>query len=161
MIVELFSLVKGNAKLFALGVLIVVLTISISEIYLYNQFQNANRPDWKQAFAAVQERSKVGDLVVTTRPELGEYYMKEELTHVNGLNIDTIGDGNEHIWFVIDNATGWVYPEMKKWVIQNGEFIDIIEVYLPGRSLSIYIYLYDPYIEMSCIIFDMSNIYSF
>jgi 4-amino-4-deoxy-L-arabinose transferase-like glycosyltransferase len=141
---ELFSHTDGYAKLLPLGVFVVMIATSMSEVFLYYQYQNGNRPDWRGAFAKVQEEIEIGDLVATTRPELGDYYLNESVTYINGLDIDTIEKSSGRIWFVIDEESGWVKPVLKNWILRNTELIDVLEVYLPGKSLSIKIFLYDP-----------------
>jgi hypothetical protein len=90
----------------------------LSQDALYYQYQNGNRPDWRGAFALVG-REREGDLVAATRPELGEYYLGEEVIPINSMDPEAIAEGGTRVWFVIDEATGWVAPALREWIDKN------------------------------------------
>jgi hypothetical protein len=113
-------------------------------VFLYYQYQHGNRPDWKGASLTVRQNMKAEDIVVVTRPELGMFYLRPDVTYINGVSSDTLESSSRRIWFVIDEATSPVNPHTKEWILQNTELIQVRETYLPGKNLSIYIYLYDP-----------------
>ena len=141
---ELFAQTEGFVKIVSFGVLLVLLMTSLSEVFLYYQYQHGNRPDSKGAFLAVRQRMNPEDLIVATRPELGTFYLKEEVGSINSISIDAFEKSDSRIWFVVDEATSPVDPDIKEWILQNTELIQVKELYLPGKNLSIYIYLYDP-----------------
>jgi mannosyltransferase len=141
---EIFVRTEQYGKLLPLGVFTLVLATALSQNMLYYEFQNGDRSDWKGAFAIVQQRKGNTDLVVATRPELGYYYLNDKVRSINSLDPSTIELNGNRIWFVIDEATGGVEPKLEQWVYENGELVDVRDVYQPGKSLSIRIYLYDP-----------------
>ena len=141
---ELFVQAAGFVRIISFGVLLVLLMTSLSEVFLYYQYQHGNRPDWKGASLTVRQNMKAEDIVVVTRPELGMFYLRPDVTYINGVSSDTLENSSSRIWFVIDEATSPVNPHTKEWILQNTELIQVRETYLPGKNLSIYIYLYDP-----------------
>lgn len=141
---ELFAQTEGFVKIVSFGVLLVLLMTSLSEVFLYYQYQHGNRPDSKGAFLVVQQRMHAEDLIVATRPEIGRFYLSQNVIYINSISRDAFENCRGRIWFVIDEATSPVDPDIKEWVLQNTELIAVRETYLPGRNLSIYVYLYDP-----------------
>jgi hypothetical protein len=141
---ELFAQTEGFVRIVPFGVLLVLLMTSLSEVFLYYQYQHGNRPDWKGASLTVRQKMKAEDVIVATRPELAMFYLRQNATYINGVSIDTLENSSGRIWFVIDEATSPVNPDTKEWILQNTELIQVRELYLPGKNLSIYIYLYDP-----------------
>jgi mannosyltransferase len=131
-------------KLLSLGVLLLLIADPLSEDVLYYLYQNGNRPDWRGAFAVVDREKDEGDLVVTTRPDLGRYYLDPEVGWINDMDPDVITRAGARVWFVIDEAGGWVVPELEEWIRENSELIDVLRVSMPGKSLDISIYFYDP-----------------
>jgi hypothetical protein len=142
-VTTLFEQLHSHAKLLALGVLVLLVIASLAELLLYYEFQNGNRPDWKYAFAVVSQNQQEGDLVFATRPEVGEYYLSESVRNVNSLDIDSITIENQRVWFIIDESTSYVEPILETWIIEHSSLVDIRSINLPGKSLSIRIYLYD------------------
>ena len=141
---ELFAHTEGFVKIVSFGVLLVLLMTSLSEVFLYYQYQHGNRPDWKGAFLIVQQKMNAEDLITATRPELGMFYLGRNVTYINSISSDTLKKSSGRIWFVIDESTSQLNPATEEWILQNSELIQVREGYLPGKNLSIYIYLYDP-----------------
>jgi len=141
---KIFGRTEQYEKLLPLGVLLLVLATSLSQNMLYYEFQNGDRPDWRGAFALVRQRKGDTDLVAATRPGLGYYYLNDKVRSINSLDPDTIELKSNIIWFIIDEATGGVKPDLEQWIRENGKLVDIRDVYQPGKSLSIRIYRYDP-----------------
>ncbi len=82
--------------------------------------------------------------MVATRPELGHYYLNDDVGWVNSVDPNTVVQAGTRVWFVIDEATGWVAPELRQWIDANSGLIAVLDVMMPGKSQSIVIYLYDP-----------------
>jgi mannosyltransferase len=138
---KLFQHANGFTKLLPLGVLSIILITSLSEMVLYYQFQNGNRPKWKEAYAFVEENFSEGDIIYTTRTEVGNYYFpKAEEYDVNSFDPNQITKNSSNVWFVIDENTGWVKPEISSWISNNCIPIRSEEVFLPGKSMSIRIH---------------------
>jgi hypothetical protein len=141
---ELFVRADKVGKTLSLGVLLVLVAEPLSQDALYYLDQNGGRPDWRGAFALVDREMEEGDLVMATRPELGHYYLGEDVEWVNNLDPGAVARADTRIWFVIDEAGSWIAPDLKEWVVENSELISVLVVGMPGRNLSIAIYLYDP-----------------
>jgi len=136
---------KGNSAFLSLGVVITVLAFSFSQIYLYFDHQNGNRPDWKGAVAQVSEFLDEGDVIAATWPEMGNHYLGiNDVMSINSLSPESLNDSNQRTWFLIDESTGWVEPGLYEWIKINSQLIDVRDVQLPGKSLNILIYFYDP-----------------
>lgn len=141
---ELFTQTAGLARILSLGVLLVLVMTSLGEVFLYYQYQHGNRPDWKGAFLTVQQKMNTEDLIVATRPELGIFYLKQDVTYINSVSNHVLENSSTRIWFVIEESTSPVTPAIKEWILDNAELVQVRETYLPGKNLSVYIYLYDP-----------------
>jgi mannosyltransferase len=141
---EIFVQIEGRNLLLPLGVLALVLMVAMGENLLYYQFQNGNRPDWRQVFEIVEQQMQEDDLVLSTRPELGHYYLDSNVASINEFQTGDTHQIGRRIWFVIDEETSVVAPGILQWILDNGELIDIVRVYIPGKSLSIRIYRYTP-----------------
>lgn len=141
---ELSVRVRGHARVLAFGVLLLVVADPASQDVLYYLYQNGNREDWKGAFAQVQQRRSTGDVVVTTRPEMAGYYLGEEATWTQGLQPDQVVSGGRRTWFVIDNRTGFVSPRLQSWLEEETRLVAIRDVNLPGKTMMMRVYLYDP-----------------
>lgn len=141
---ELFFQAKRFAVLLPFGVLMIFLFSSMSDIYLYYQFQNGNRPNWKDAYGYVERNIESGDIVYTTGYQLGEYYLPAaDNRYINSFEPANLAE-NESIsyWFVIDESIGGVNPDIYSWIQDFSTLVRSEEVYLPGKSMSIRIYQY-------------------
>jgi mannosyltransferase len=140
----LYRNLKHDAKLLSTGLLAILIFSFVSQDVLYFQHQNGERPDWRSAFSEVGRRKNQTDLVTSTRPEIGVYYMGEAVRGVNSLDPQKISQSEQRVWIVIDDDSGWVRPNLYRWILDHARLVDVVEVYIPGKSLSIWIYLYDP-----------------
>jgi mannosyltransferase len=138
----LFQHTEGIAKLLPLGVLSIVLFSSLSEIYLYYQFQNGNRPNWKEAYTFVEQNIQVGDIIYTTSLPVGNFYLPEaENRDIKSFKpTQKTNMESNTIWFVIDENTGRVEQQTSSWIQNNCIHTRSVEVFLPGKSMSIRIY---------------------
>lgn len=142
---ELLNQTKDYGKLLAVGVLIVLLADAGGANLMYYQANNGNRRDWKGAFALVEERSREGDIIVSTGPELGSYYLGREIISWRDIDRDAVVQSGKRVWFVIvpDLTWFWHTQDFLWWVSHNSELIDIRYLRRPDNA-NIYIYLYDP-----------------
>lgn len=140
-VLELFRQLKDQGRILAGGVLFVLLTDALSQTYLYFAFQNGNRSNWKAAFSLVADTRREGDLVAATWVELGNYYLEETVLPVSDLDPIEIISLKRRMWIVDD---GWVNPELETWLMNHGMLVDELDVSLPGKTLEMNVYLYDP-----------------
>jgi hypothetical protein len=97
--------VKQPARILALGLVLVLLADAASQNVLYFTTQNGNRENYKDAYAQVQASRQPEDWVVTTRPEIAEYYMGIQPVDSNRIDLDGIIASGRPAWFVMDNRT--------------------------------------------------------
>jgi mannosyltransferase len=140
---QIFSDTRGHGKILAVGLLFVVLADAAGLNLMYYHVNNGNRRDWKGAFAMVKQRSKQDDLYVSYWPELGQYYLKEEVISWEEIDPDTVLESAKRYWFVLDSETIYANKEMKTWVEQNARLIDVKYLRTPD-DFYLRIYLFDP-----------------
>jgi len=143
-VIELLLSTQKYAWVIALAVLVIVVADALSQDVLYYSFQNGNRQDWKGAYATIQQGLLPGDQVVTTTPEVGEYYMGKPVIWTQGLSPKQVVASGQRTWFVIDNRTGFVSPYLENWLPTNTRLMDVRDVYIPGKPLTMRVYLYTP-----------------
>jgi hypothetical protein len=142
---ELFTQAKNYGKLLTIGILVLLLADAAGANLMYYRVNNGNRRDWKGAFALVQERSREGDIVVSTWPELGDYYLGRETISWKEIDRDAVTQSGKRVWFVIipEMAWFWKTEDFLWWVTRNSELIDVRYLRLPDNT-NLLIYLYDP-----------------
>jgi 4-amino-4-deoxy-L-arabinose transferase-like glycosyltransferase len=134
---------KNHGKLLAAGVLVLLLADGMGDNLMYYNANNGNRHDWKGAFALIQERSRDGDVFVATWDQLGTYYLGQEVMPWADLDLDTVVQTDARFWFVTDEDAVWLNWEMKQWVEEKAELIDV-RYLRTADNLNLRIYLYDP-----------------
>lgn len=130
--------------LLATSVGAVLLTSSFSELFLYFNFQNGNRPNWKEAVAIVQEQKQERDVIIATRPEVSSFYLGEKVGQINNFDPEEVVANGNRVWFIIDESTSYVEPKLLAWIQDMAQLVDIQPVYLPGKSMAIRTYVYKP-----------------
>jgi hypothetical protein len=78
-----------------------------SESVLYYRVNNGNRADWRGAFRLIQAQSQPDDIVVTYWPELGAFYLDREFIPYEDIDVQTLLNGGQQYWFVLDAETIW------------------------------------------------------
>ncbi len=147
---ELFAKTADSGPFLALGVLGLVLASMLSRNMLYYQFQNGMRPDWRRAYTIVQQRLEEDDLVFATRPEVGEHYLQQQVKHVDEADTQSIRCSEPRAWFLTEEATSRIDAELGRWMEEHSTLVDVMEVSIPGKSLSIRIHLYDTERDPGC-----------
>lgn len=141
---KLFDFVSREGRLLALGALIILLVDPLSQDVLYYGYQNGNRPDWQGAFQVVEQNLSPQDRVVTTRVEIGEYYLQRDVEWTQDLDPREIEAAGQRAWLVIDNRTGFVSPELQAWLQEKPRLVAVKDVYMPGKTMQMRVYRYDP-----------------
>jgi len=140
---ETLSHFRERGIVLAIGVLVLLLADAGGANLLYYQINRGNRRDWKGAFALIQERRAENDIIVSTRPELGTYYLGQEVRWMGDITPDVAAKSGERIWFVTDSESVWVTGEIRMWVEENCELIDVRALRVP-EDISLRVYLCDP-----------------
>ena len=138
---EIASQMKANGKVLALGILALLLASSLLQDFQYFKYQRGYRHDWKGAFRLVQEKRAEGDLVAATYPELGLYYLGENVPDSDNLNAETVLSSCQRLWFV-DGL--WGPPQTLNWLRDNSALVGVYDVQTPLRNLVMRVYFHEP-----------------
>lgn len=140
---EIFTQAQKNYRILAVGVVLVLLVDSFSQDVLYYGFQNGNRQDFKGAFALVEQKKMPEDLVISTSPQVGDFYLGQPVSDSQKLDLNSLSQGKQRAWFVIDNRV-YVSPELQAFLDQKTQLIGVYDVNVPGKNMTMRDYLYDP-----------------
>lgn len=143
---RLFMQTSGIGKVLAIALACLLAGDYLSQDILYYQYQNGFRMDWKGAFALVQQQRADGDLIVTSRPKVGNYYMGENVLDFAELAPESLQLDSQRIWFVLDNVSerSQRNPALQEFARNSTELVDVREVQMPGKVMTVRVYLYDP-----------------
>jgi hypothetical protein len=140
---EIFSLSQEKRKLLAWGVLFILVATSAGSHLLYFTVNHGDRYDWESSFNFVQDRRDSGDVIVSTRPQIGAYYFDGTIENYLEMTPETIETGQARYWFVVDSEIVWNNREMKKWLDKNAVIANIDYLRVP-EELNLKIYRYEP-----------------
>jgi hypothetical protein len=141
---ELLFQTQKSARILAAGVLLLAAADPISQDVLYYTYQSGNRPDWKGAFAVVEANMLPGDQIMVTRQEMAEYYLGNAGIWIEDVAPKDVVRSGKRTWFVVDNGTGFVTNKLQAWLDTETRLVSVRDVYLPGKPLTMRVYLYDP-----------------
>jgi hypothetical protein len=148
-VAELFSRLKQEGRLLAVAVTAVLLLSSASDNFLYFQYQNGNRPDWRAAFEYIQERKLPEEVVVTSSQPVGEYYLRGKSLPFNWFDIERAQASPYRVWIVEDMVMDELYPQKARWVKENAQLMANFDVVVQARNFKMRVYLYDPFTNRS------------
>lgn len=140
---------QSIAKVAASALFLIIFADSMAQNMLYYQYQHGSRPDWKNAFAQVAARQHPGDLVFATRPEIGRYYLQQDVNSFYRMEPDKIKQNEQRAWFVVNTSTVGVDPALLGWIKNNSRLVEVFDVQIPGKIFDMRVYLYDPGINLS------------
>ena len=141
---ELFAHLKGPSRIFAAGLVCLLFIALIKEDFLYYQYQNGNRPDWKAAFQYIASHKEPGDLVLSANKDLGDYYTHEKTHGLQSFDINKIKESGGKVWIVDDWGAKDVNPDTIRWVEESARLVTLYDVWVEARNFSMRVYLYDP-----------------
>jgi hypothetical protein len=141
---ELSAHLKGHVRIFQAGLICLLFFALIKEDFLYYQYQNGNRPDWKAAFQYVGAQKEPGDLVLSANKDLGDYYTQEETQELQSFDIDNIKESGVKVWIVDDWGAKDINPDTIRWVEENAREVAVYYVWVEARNFSMRVYRYDP-----------------
>lgn len=132
------------AKPLALLLLGILIIDSAAQDVLYFGYQNGNRADWKSAFNLVEQNVVGTDLVISSRQEIGEYYLDQDVAPSYAASPERIKEEGNRAWFVLDNQTGNVTPALRAWLNDYADLVGVNDVYLPGKLFEMRVFLFQP-----------------
>jgi hypothetical protein len=141
---ELFTHLKGHIRIFPAGLVCLLFIVLIKEDFLYFQYQNGNRPDWKAAFQFIQSHKEPGEIVVSANKDLGDYYSQEKTKGLESFDIDHLKESGVRVWIVDDWSAKDINPDLVGWVEENAGLAATYDVWVEARNFSMRVYLYDP-----------------
>jgi uncharacterized membrane protein len=141
---ELLDLAPQRARILALGALLLLFLEPLSEDVLYYQYQNGNRDNWKAALAFVGRHKEPGDIVVVTNTLLGDYYLHGPTVNLRGIDLDSLPQNGDRVWFVEDMNVGEKSPGDLRWIQENATMLANFDVHVRARNFKMRIYIYDP-----------------
>jgi uncharacterized membrane protein len=141
---ELFTHLKGHSRIFPFGLVCLLFVALLKEDFLYYQYQNGNRPDWKSAFAYVQSHKEPGEIVLSANKDLGDYYSQEKTQGLDSFDIDNIKESGVKVWIEDDWGAKDINPATIRWVEENAGLVAVYDVWVQARNFSMRVYLYDP-----------------
>lgn len=141
----LYRRVNGYGRLLVLGVLFLMLFDAMGANVMYYTINHGNRNNWQQAFDIVHSNRATGDRIVTWWTELGPYYTDEEIISWGDVYIGDMENARDPMWFILDEETIWLNPEMQELLVQEAELIEVIyQRRLDDAYIRIYYYTPSP-----------------
>lgn len=142
-LVDVATALKDNQRWLMLGVYLVFIAQAVNGLVLYYQVNEGDRLQWKSAFSTISERAEPGDAVVAFWPEFGSYYFQDEVLPYTDVKPDSILASGKRYWFVLDSETIWINAEVKTWLENNGELIEVWYLRRPENNF-LRVYRFDP-----------------
>jgi mannosyltransferase len=141
---RLFTWLPRQGTWLGLGVLSLLLVHAAGDHLAYFALNNGNRLDWRGAYAYVANHKAPGDLVISDRPEIGEYYLDEPVLDLKQMNREELAALDQPAWFVVDSHGIWaVPPQSKTWMENDAELLFVW--YLRVREqIDLKVYHYQP-----------------
>ena len=141
----LLAKMKKAEQLLAISILVVLLVDAMGSNLLYFHTNNGNRRDWRQAFAIVSENIQEDDIVVSTWPVLGDYYLKREVLLWQDVDTEDVLNSGQRVWFVVIPDMAWYTgtEDFYWWVSHNTRMIKTLYLRTVDNA-NLEIYLYDP-----------------
>jgi hypothetical protein len=140
---ELFILLKGSGRILAIGVLLLILGVSLSEDVLYFRYQQGNRDNWKAAFEYVRQHRESNDLIIAGNPEVGSYYLQDKVNGFHQLEVEELSE-TQRIWFIEDLTVKEIFPQQRSWLLNNTELVADFDNHVNARVFTMRVYLYSP-----------------
>jgi 4-amino-4-deoxy-L-arabinose transferase-like glycosyltransferase len=140
---ELLQQTQRNARILAVGALLILLLAPLSENVLYFKYQNGNRDKWKNALALVKQQKEADDLIVVPDTKLGNYYLQEDTINMSRVDLADIKETGKRVWFVEDMNVQWKFPGVLAWIEKNTFPVANFDVSVRARTFKMRIYLYD------------------
>ncbi len=142
---ELLSRTPLESRLLMYGALAVLIASPMADNFLYYQYQNGNRDDWRSAFSFIQSQAEAGDRVVSTMDEVADFYMGEDTISMPFWDerIEELVDSERRTWFVLDLTSPDKAPRIHSWVQHNARLMAVYDVSVGARTYPMRVYLFD------------------
>ena len=147
---ELLIRMKKTENLLSISILVILLADAMGANLIYFHTNNGNRRDWRGAFAVVSENMQEGDIVVSTWPVLGNYYLKQDVLLWQDVDTEIVINSKDRVWFVVIPDMTWYTgtEDFYWWVAHNTRMIKTLYLRTVDNA-NLEIYLYDPAVKES------------
>jgi mannosyltransferase len=140
----LFAMTGRHGILLAVGVLFVLLADAAKDNLLYYQINHGNRLEWREAVGYVRERMEDGDVIISTRAPLAEYYLGGEALEFQELFPVDLEKIESPIWFIMDYPGIWHGShDSKAWMEENARLLQYSFLRVAEENYML-IYRFDP-----------------
>ena len=141
---ELFSRLGAQARFLSLGVVAVVVVGFLGDDFLYYNYHNGNRPNWKAAASFIQSHELPGDMILCSEPDVLNYYLEEATFSLQTLKRVLVSGRADRIWLVVDLNAPELFPEQVDWARANATQVANYDVQVHARLFPMEVYLYEP-----------------
>ena len=145
-------------SLLSWGFLALLVLPSLGTVGLYFTKRQAERPPWREAYTAVHDQQRPGDLVLGMAPAVGEYYLDpfavdlrrpdrvvylDSFRHEEPLIWDRTG---RRTWYVVnfERLADWEAEkrrELMRSLREDARQVARFPLYVESRDLSVYVFL--------------------
>jgi len=143
-VMEIFNRLNEKGWILAVGIFALLVFTSVEADYMYFNYQNGNRPNWKAAFAFIQERKLPGDRIFTSDQDIADYYLKEKTGSLQIFDFNNSYWLTKRIWMLEDLDAEELYPEQLRWMKENALQVANFDVRFSARVFAMRVYLYVP-----------------
>ena len=149
---QLLLRMKKVESLLAIGVTVLLLADAMGGNLMYFHTNHGDRRDWRAAFAIVGANMQDDDIVVSTWPELGDYYLKQDVTLWQDVDAEIVTDSGHRVWFVVIPDMAWFTgtEDFYWWVSHKSRLVKVLYLRTVDNA-NIEIYIYDPEIDINLI----------
>jgi len=147
---ELLVRIRKFEMILAIGLLLILLADSLGNDLLYYRVNHGNRWDNRTAFAIVRANLQEGDMVVSTFPETGNYYLRrDDVVRWDDINKETVENSGRRVWFVIIPDMTWYTgtEDFYWWVAHNTRMIRTLYLRTVDNT-NLEIYLFEPALHL-------------
>lgn len=102
---QLFKYTITELRVLTYGIVFGLIALLISSNYLYFNYENGNRPRWKEASLYIKNNIKAGDVVFASDGSTANFYLGNQLAvfWINRFESVFRENSNRRIWFLIYN----------------------------------------------------------
>jgi uncharacterized membrane protein len=141
---ELFSNTVSYGKILAFGVFFLLIAAAAGEDYLYFNYQNGNRPDWRTAFEFIRTNQLPGDRIFSSDTDMADYYLREKSGTLQIFDFNRPEWLSKRTWFIDDLNAEDLYPEQVAWIHAHALQVANYDVRVNVRLFPMRVYLYVP-----------------
>ncbi len=139
---RLWEQTRASQAFLTFGFIAILLVTPVSEDALYFASQNGNREDGRAAYGYIRENFQPGDLVVSSDPEVGDYYMGARTLPMSEMATG-IFKRYQRVWFVENMDGNELYPDQMTWIRDHSELVANFDVHASARIFIMRVYLYE------------------